>query len=105
MVEPKLTLFKMQIKSILGKSVELCQAHFSDAPEVFNSVNMELAACNFVVSILTPVMFFITQVNQAVIFFPSIRVDGAFKIYLAPDHSLLGDFIHQIPGNIILTEV
>ena len=105
MIEPKLTLFKMQIKSRLGESAELCQEHFSDAPEVFNSVNMELATCKFVVSILNPVMFFIIQVNQAVIAFPPIRVDGAFKIYFVPDYSLLGDFIHQITGNIILTEV
>jgi len=66
---------------------------------------MEFAACKFVVSMLNPVMFFITQINQAVISFLPIRVDGAFKIYLAPDHSLLGDFIHQVLGNIILTGV
>ena len=57
MVEPKLTLFKMQIKSRFRKSPELCQAHFSNAPEVFNSVNMGLAVGKFVVSMLNPRCF------------------------------------------------
>ena len=88
MVEPKLTLFKMQIKSRFRKSSELCQTHFSDAPEVFDSVNMGLTVCKFVVSMLNPMMFFVTQVNQAIVAFPPIRVDCALKSYLAPDHCL-----------------
>ena len=88
MIEPKLTLFKMQIKSRFRKSPELCQAHFSDASEVFDSVKMGLAVGKFVVSMLNPMMFFITQVNQAVITFPPIGWDGALKVCLAPDHHL-----------------
>ena len=85
MVEPKLTLFKMQIKSRFRKSSELCQTHFSNAPEVFNSVDMGLTVCKFVVSVLNPMMFFVTQ---AIIAFPPIGVDGALKVYLAADHPL-----------------
>ena len=88
MIEPKLTLFKMQIKSRFRKSPELGQSHFSDAPEVFNSVNMGLAVCKFVVAMLNPVMLFIAQVNETVITFPSIGVDRAFKFHLAPDYRL-----------------
>ena len=88
MIEPKLTLFKMQIKSRFRKSPELGQSHFSDAPEVFNSVNMGLAVYKFVVAMLNPVMFFITQINQAIITFPPIGVDRALKVYLATDHRL-----------------
>ena len=88
MVEPKLTLFKMQIKSRFRKSSELCQTHFSNALEVFNSVDMGLTVCKFVVSVLNPMMFFVTQVNQAIIAFPPIGVDGALQVYLAPDHRL-----------------
>ena len=88
MIEPKLTLFKMQMKNRFRKFPELCQAHFNNAPEVFNSVNMGLAFGKFVVSMLNPMMFFLTQVNQAVITFPPIGVDGALKVYLAADHPL-----------------
>ena len=88
MVEPKLTLFKMQIKSRFRKTSELGQSHFSDTPEVFNSVNMRLTVCKFVVAMLNPVMLFIAQVNETVIAFPPIGVDCAFKIHLAPDHCL-----------------
>ncbi len=43
MIEPELTFLKMQIKSRFRKSPELCQSHFSDTPEVFNSVDMGFA--------------------------------------------------------------
>ena len=61
---------------------------WSDAPEVFDAVNMGLTICKFVVAMLNPMMLFITQVNQAVIAFPPIGVDRAFKIHLTPDHRL-----------------
>ena len=79
MIEPKLTLFKMQIKSRFRKPSELGQTHFSDAPEVFDAVNMGLTICKFVVAMLNPMMLFITQVNQAVIAFPPIGVDRALN--------------------------
>ena len=79
MVEPKLTFFKMQIKSRFRQTSELGQPHFSDAPEVFNSVNMGLAVCKFVIAMLNPIMLFITQVNEAIIAFLSIGVDCALK--------------------------
>lgn len=41
MVKPKLTLFKMQIKSGFGHSAELCEAHFGNAPEIFNTFDNE----------------------------------------------------------------
>ena len=40
MVEPKLALLEMQIKSGLGQTSKHCKAHFSDAPKVFDTVNM-----------------------------------------------------------------
>jgi light-regulated signal transduction histidine kinase (bacteriophytochrome) len=49
MIEPKLTLFKMQIKSRFRKPSKLGQTHFSDAPEVFDAVNMGLTICKKVV--------------------------------------------------------
>jgi len=78
-VEPKLRPFKMQIKSRFRKSRELWQTHFSNAPEVFDSVNMELVVFKFVVCMLSPMIFFITKVNQTIIAFTLIRVEGALK--------------------------
>jgi len=78
MVEPKLTFFKMQIKSGLRKPPELGQTHFSDAPEVFDAVNMGPAVCKFVIAMLNPMMLFIAPVNQAVIAFPPNRSGACF---------------------------
>ena len=88
MIEPKLTFFEMQIKSGFGKSPELCQTHFGNAPEVFNTVDVRLFIGEFIFAMLHPVVFFITQIHEAIIAFPPIGVDRALKVHLAPDHRL-----------------
>ena len=88
MVEPKLTFLKMQIKSGFGKSPELGQWHFSDPPEVFDSVDMGLAVGKFISAMLNPMVFFITQIHQAIIAAVPSGVDRAFNVHLAPDHRL-----------------
>jgi hypothetical protein len=79
MFEPKLALLEMQIKSGLGQTSKLCKAHFSDAPKVFDTVNMRYFISEFIVSMLDSIMLFITQVYQTVIAFPAIGVDRALK--------------------------
>ena len=88
MVKPKLTLFKMQIKSGFRHSSELGESHFGNAPEVFNAVDMGHFICEFIIAMLHPVVFFVTQIHQAVIAWPSIRMDDAFEFNLIPDHPL-----------------
>ena len=80
MIESKLAFFKMQVKGIFGESSKFCESHFSDSPKVFDAVNMGIAISEFVVSMLNPIVFFITQVDQAVVAFPSVRMDRAFKV-------------------------
>ena len=78
----------MQIESGFGQSPELGQTHFCNAPEVFNAVDMGCFICELILAMLHAVMFFVSQVHQTVIAFPSIGMDGAFEIHLAPDHRL-----------------
>jgi len=52
MVEPKLALLEMQIKSRLGQTSKLCKAHFSDAPKVFDTVNMRYFISEFIEELL-----------------------------------------------------
>ncbi len=82
MVESKLALLEIQIKSGLGQTSKLCKAHFSDTPKVFDTVNMRYFISEFIVSMLDSIMLFITQVYQTVIAFPAIGVDRAFKVHL-----------------------
>ena len=88
MVKPKLALLEMQIKSGFGQTPELCEAHFSDAPKVFDSVNVRCFISELIVPMLDPIMFFITQVYQTVIACPPIGVDCALEVHLATDHRL-----------------
>ena len=78
MIEPKLIFFKIQIKSGFGKSPELGQSNFSDPPEVFDSVDMGLAVGKFISAMLNPMVFFITQIHQAIIAAVPSGVDRAF---------------------------
>jgi len=52
MVEPKLTFFKMQIKSGFGQTSELCEAHFNNAPKVFDPVYVRFFISKLIVSML-----------------------------------------------------
>ena len=79
MIEPKLTFFKMQL---------IGQWHFSDPPEVFDSVDMGLAVGKFISATVNPMVFLITPIHQAIITSVSIEVDRAFNVHLAPDHRL-----------------
>ncbi len=89
MVEPKLALLEMQIKSGLGQTSKLCKAHFSDAPKVFDTINMRCFISELIVSMLDSIMLFITQIDQTVIAFPAIGVDRSLKEgHLASDHRL-----------------
>ena len=88
MIEPKLTFFKIQIKSGFGKSPELGQSNFSDPPEIFDSVDMGLAVGKFISTMLNLMVFFITQIHQAIIAAVPSGVDRDFNVHLAPDHRL-----------------
>ena len=44
MIKPKLTLFEMQVESLLADAMELPQAKFREAPKALNAVDVTLAA-------------------------------------------------------------
>ena len=84
MVEPKLALFKMQIKSGFGESPELGQAHFCNTPGVFDTVDMRFFIGEFIVAMLHSVMFFITQINQTVITLSPIKPEQIRSFHSSP---------------------
>ena len=88
MVEPKLTFFEMQIKSGFGQTSKLRKAHFGNTPKVFDAVNVRFFIGEFIISMLHPIVLFITQINETIVTSPSIRMDGAFNIHFTPDRRL-----------------
>ena len=75
MIESKFAFFQMQIEGLFGYSSELRESHFSPSPEVFNAVNVIMAVCKFIVSMLNSIVFLITVINQSVVGFKAVRVD------------------------------
>ena len=49
---------------------------------------MGLAVGKFISAMLNPMVFFITQIHQAIIAAVPSGVDRAFNVHLAPDHPL-----------------
>ena len=76
MIESKFAFFQMQIEGLFGYSSELREPHFSPSPEVFNAVNVIMAVCKFIVSMLNSIVFLITVINQSVVGFKAVRIDS-----------------------------
>ena len=67
----------MKIKSLFRDSMKLNQSAFSIRPKGFNSVDMLFAPGKFISTMMHSIMLFITQIHQAVITSPLVRMDDA----------------------------
>ena len=85
MIEPTL---RCQLKIDLENPRKFTKDILAMPHEFFNSVNIKLTVCKFIVPLLNSVILFITQVNLTVIAFPPIGADSPLKGYLAADHFL-----------------
>jgi len=60
--------------------MEFSQSNFSESPERFNAVDMAFSIGKLISSMVDSVMFFITNIDKAVIAAPPIRVDNAIRV-------------------------
>lgn len=56
-------------------SSELCQADFTEPPEVLDTVNMPVSIGKFVFSVLDAIMLFIPIIYKAVISLETVRIN------------------------------
>ena len=82
MIEPKLTLFQMQMKSPLADATKLAQARFGKAPEVLDPINMVATLGKFILAMLYAVMLFITEIHKPVVGPESIGIDNGVEVDL-----------------------
>ena len=76
----------MEIEVLLD-AVEFAQATFGKTPEGFDSVDVHPVECEML-ALVDPEMLVVTDVDQAIVAFPSIRVHDAFGIHTSPDDVL-----------------
>ena len=88
MIEPKLTLFKMQVKYTWDHATETKQARLSTPPEAFDSVDVIRAFGKFILAMINREMLTVTNINQTIIATPAVRVDDAFEFHSAANNRL-----------------
>ena len=69
----------MQVERVWRDTMKLLQAMFSKTPEALNAVDMVRAAGELVLSMMDSVMFRVTDINQAIVAAPAVRVDDCLR--------------------------
>lgn len=94
-IVPEFTLFQMQIEMVLPYPSELGEPDLGNTPEVLNAVDVAVASCELVGAVIHPVVPFVAPVNESVVAFPAIAVDGAVGFDLGLDN-----LFERISGHI-----
>lgn len=92
MIKPKLTFFKMQVKSAWAHSPEPGEAAFGVAPEAFDAVDMGPPVSEFITAMIDPEMLPIADINQAIVAAPAVGIDNTLRGHLAPYNRLQRGF-------------
>jgi hypothetical protein len=75
-IESKFGFFEMDIEFIFRDSLEFLEPMFGKAPKTFNAIDVGSTAVRKLVSVvIDPKMFLVSEVNQAVVTTPTIRMD------------------------------
>ena len=73
-IESKFTLFKVVIELVFMYASESGKPHLTQAPKIFNSINMIIAFCKLIFTVFNSIMALITQICQSIITLQSISV-------------------------------
>jgi len=92
MVEPKLTFFQMQVEGAWVHAAEANQPGLGMPPEAFDAVDVSVPFGKFVLAVIDAQMLAVTDIDQAIVTTPAIRIDDAFEFDLATDNLLQRGF-------------
>jgi len=93
MVEPEFAPFQMQFEGLFGDAIELRQAAFGKAPKRLNAIDMLLTSNKFVVAVIDPKVLVKADVYQPIVATPTIGMDDAGDVHLAPNNGLQCGFV------------
>lgn len=106
-VEAELALLEVQVEGLLPDAIEAGQAPLGIAPVGLDAVDVALAPCEFVLSVVDPGVLLVAHVHEPVVGLPSVAVDGASLLHMAADHleqrgfAAIGkDFGEYLPGSL-----
>ena len=82
-VEPKFTLFKVQVEGRLGQSVELIKPAFGERPEGLDTVDVPFTLYELIGSVINPEVFFIAHIHKTIVASPMVGVNDTLGFYFA----------------------
>ncbi len=91
-VKAKSAFFQMEREGMIVKAWEADEPSFGKGPKVFYSIDMGMLVGKLVVAMLNMKVFLIAQIYQAIVATLAIRVNNAFKLHTATNHSLDSGF-------------
>ena len=88
MIETEFRFFEVQVEGACWNPIELRESALGIAPEGFDSVNVAVASGEFIGPMINSKVFFVADIDKAVIASPTIAVNDALKGNMASDNSL-----------------
>ena len=82
-IKPKFRFFQMQIKSRLLHTFKFSKSGFGISPKPFNAIYVRSASDKFIRTMINTKVFFITNVNQAIVTSPTVRMNNTVQTYLS----------------------
>ena len=87
-IKAKFAFFQMEREDMLVKAPKADEPSFGKGPKAFYSIDMGMLVGKLVVAMLSTKVLPIAQIYQAIVASPAIRVNNAFKLHTATNHSL-----------------
>ena len=78
----------MQMEGAFSHSVELRQAMFGITPKALDSVDVVRSKSELIVAVIDPEVLVETQIDQAVVATPAVRVDDRSQARFAANNGL-----------------
>lgn len=88
MIKPKFAFFQMKIEGMLVQPTEAHEPRFGKGPKTFNPIGMRMFVGKFIVAVFPSEMFLVSQVCQAIVLTPAIRMNNALKLCTATNDCL-----------------
>src|SRR4051812_38573235 len=106
LIEPILALFQVQVELLRFDALKLMQPTPGIAPEALDPVDVMCAAHELVSAMVDPEVLRVSDIDQAVVASPPVRVDGSFKGDAATNNRLQSSLFvvrHDLRIDLALT--
>ena len=92
MIKTIFSFFQMRIERMFRYAIKFGQPAFCIAPERLNPVNVTLTIREFILTMINSKMLIKTNIDQAIITTPTIRMNNSGRLNMPPDNALQRGF-------------